>query len=133
MRLPENAHHTIAAGAASLLIELVFLRYLPGHVRVLGYFTNFVLLAAFVGLGVGMIAARRWPAFDRLGSSAPFGVAALVAFAARNLHVTASHEEVVFLEYDTRARVVPLYPFLAGSYAFITACFVPLGHWSAAR
>lgn len=131
MRMPENARQTIAAGAASLLIELVFLRYLPGHVRVLGYFTNFVLLAAFVGLGVGMIAARRWPAAERIAWSAPFGVAALVAFAylARDLHVNGTRAEVLFLEYDTHAKSVPLYPFLAGAYVFITASFLPIGYW----
>jgi len=84
-----DVRQTLGAGAASLLIELAFLRYLPGHIRVLGYFTNFVLLAAFVGLGVGKIAARRWPKADALRWSAPLGVAALVAFAAlgRNLNV----------------------------------------------
>jgi hypothetical protein len=46
------------AGVASLLVELTVIRYLPGQIRVLGYFTNFVLLAAFVGLGVGMLGAR---------------------------------------------------------------------------
>ena len=35
------------------------LRFLPGQIRVLGYFTNFVLLAAFVGLGAGMLSVRR--------------------------------------------------------------------------
>ena len=49
------------AGAATMVNELTVLRYVPGSVRVLGYFTNFVLLAAFVGLGVGMLASRRWP------------------------------------------------------------------------
>lgn len=32
---------------------------MPAHVRYLSYFTNFILLASFLGLGVGILSARR--------------------------------------------------------------------------
>jgi len=48
-----------AAGAASLFVELALVRYMPSEVRVLGYFTNFVLFAAFLGLGSGMMLGAR--------------------------------------------------------------------------
>ena len=32
---------------------------MPAHVRFLSYFTNFILLASFLGLGVGILSARR--------------------------------------------------------------------------
>jgi hypothetical protein len=37
----------LAAGVATLFLELTFIRYSPGQVRVLGYFSNFVLTADF--------------------------------------------------------------------------------------
>jgi len=119
------------AGAASLLVELTVIRYLPGQVRVLGYFTNFVLLAAFVGLGVGMLGARRWKLAERVMWSAPLGLLALAGFArlGRSVRVLGSGGEVLFLEYQTRALTVPLYPFLALSYVLIALAFVPIGVW----
>lgn len=122
---------TFAAGAASLLVELAFLRFLPGHIRVLGYFTNFVLLAAFVGLGVGMLVAHRFPKLRFPQWSGPLGIALLVGFAAlgRTWRIYASHDEVVFLEYMHGGTSIPLYPFLTAAYAVIAIGFIPLGHW----
>src|ERR687883_439024 len=41
-----------------LYAELLFIRWMPAHVRFLSYFTNFILLASFLGLGVGILSAR---------------------------------------------------------------------------
>ena len=35
-----------------LYAELLCIRWMPAHVRFLSYFTNFILLASFLGLGV---------------------------------------------------------------------------------
>src|SRR5205085_3049827 len=42
-----------------LYAELLCIRWMPAHVRYLSYFTNFILLASFLGLGVGILSARR--------------------------------------------------------------------------
>jgi SAM-dependent methyltransferase len=42
-----------------LYIELLCIRWMPAHVRYLSYFTNFILLASFLGLGVGILSVRR--------------------------------------------------------------------------
>jgi SAM-dependent methyltransferase len=126
------ATQLVAAGAASLLVELTILRYLPGQIRVLGYFTNFVLLAAFVGLGVGILGARRWATVaERITWAAPLGLLALVGFAilGRGYRVGGSGAEVLFLEYQTRMTRIPLFPFLGLSYVLIAAAFVPIGVW----
>jgi SAM-dependent methyltransferase len=119
------------AGAATLLVELTFLRYLASQVRILGYFTNFVLLAAFVGLGAGMIASSRWPRAEKLAHSAPLATAALVALAALGggLRVMSSNDEVLFLEYQTHAPKVALYPFLGVAYIAVALAFAPVGYW----
>lgn len=131
MKKDSAAFQVLAAGGASLLVELTIIRYLPGQIRVLGYFTNFVLLAAFVGLGVGMLGVRRWRRADQIRWCAPLTIAALVAFArlGRTLRVMTSGEEVLFLEYQTKAFAVPLYPFLGIAYALIALAFVPIGLW----
>lgn len=43
----------------SLYFELTLIRWIPTQVRLLAYFTNFVLVAALLGLGVGMLLAVR--------------------------------------------------------------------------
>jgi len=42
----------------ALFLELAFIRYVPGNVRVLGYFTNLILIASFLGLGAGALLSR---------------------------------------------------------------------------
>jgi len=88
-------------------------------VRVLGYFTNFVLLAAFLGFGVGIIAARRWPAARFPSFLAPVALMAFVLLTALGnlLNVVPSSAEVLFLEYQEHRQSMPLYPFLALAFA----------------
>jgi SAM-dependent methyltransferase len=43
----------------SLYFELTLIRWIPTQVRLLAYFTNFVLIAALLGLGVGLLLAVR--------------------------------------------------------------------------
>ena len=120
----------VAAGAATLFVELTLIRYVPGQVRVLGYFTNFVLLAAFLGFGVGMLAARRWPSAAWLSAVAPLALLAVVGLTelGTRLQVLPSSEQFLFLEYRERGTPIPLYPFLAGSFVLLAGSFVPLGH-----
>src|SRR5689334_16295444 len=40
-------------GFLTLFLELVLIRYLAGNIWNLGYFPNLVLMAVFVGMGIG--------------------------------------------------------------------------------
>jgi Spermine/spermidine synthase domain len=42
-------------GFGTLFYELIFIRYLAGNIWNLGYFPNLVLLAVFVGMGIGFL------------------------------------------------------------------------------
>src|SRR3954469_15103702 len=43
-----------------LFLETALIRWLPAYIRLLAYFSNFILLASFLGIGVGcLLAARR--------------------------------------------------------------------------
>src|SRR5271155_4306384 len=46
------------ASFLALFMEVMFIRWVPSYERVLAYFTNFVLIASFLGLGVGSMLAR---------------------------------------------------------------------------
>ena len=120
----------MVAGLAALYFELALIRFVPGQIRVLGYFTNFVLLAAFLGFGLGMLAWRRWPRARALSYLAPLTFLAVVALVQLGavLQVLPSPEEFLFLEYKTRATRIPLYPFLALSFVILAASCAPIGH-----
>ena len=51
-----------ATSFAILFFELICIRWIPAYVRYVGYFMNFILLASFLGIGIGILAGRR----DRL-------------------------------------------------------------------
>jgi SAM-dependent methyltransferase len=43
-----------------LFLQIALIRWMPAYVRLLSYFSNFILLACFLGIGVGcLLAARR--------------------------------------------------------------------------
>src|ERR687883_828478 len=44
---------------ALLFFELLCIRWIPSYIRYLSYFNNFILLASFLGMGLGIMAARR--------------------------------------------------------------------------
>jgi SAM-dependent methyltransferase len=46
-----------------LFLEVALIRWMPSYIRLLGYFSNFILLASFLGIGVGCLLA---PARARL-------------------------------------------------------------------
>ena len=42
-----------------LFFELICIRWIPAYVRYVGYFSNFILLASFLGVGLGILMGRR--------------------------------------------------------------------------
>ena len=42
-----------------LFLEVALIRWMPAYIRLLSYFSNFILLASFLGIGVGCLLATR--------------------------------------------------------------------------
>src|SRR6476469_8770708 len=67
----------VLASALMLFVELALIRWTGANVVHLSYFSNFVLLGSFLGVGLGFLRARR----DRdLSAWAPVVLAVLVVF-----------------------------------------------------
>src|SRR5438270_682319 len=108
-----------------LFFELLCIRWIPAYVRYLSYFTNFILLASFLGMGLGILAARR-PTFR----FAPFPllVLALVVVVALNrFELNISSTDVLYFGSGTtgfaRAENFVLLPLI---FTFVAAAFIPL-------
>ena len=67
--------------ATILFAELFFIRWIPANVVYVGFFNNFLLLASFLGIGVGVILGRRWPEPPLPPALALAGAVALTTFA----------------------------------------------------
>src|SRR4029079_9196070 len=99
LRTPYNAGLMFARPGVRLFLtsflalyaELLCIRWIPAYVRFVSYFTNFILLASFLGLGAGILAARRGLRVG-LGTFAwlLLGVVGLVAVARFELRIASA-------------------------------------------
>src|SRR3954468_10275373 len=75
-RLRGTAPRLVLGSALMLFLELALIRWLGSNIVHLSYFSNFVLLGSFLGVGIGFLVSRRsWS----LVPAAPLMLAALVA------------------------------------------------------
>ena len=51
-----------------LFLEVALIRWLPAQIRLLSYFSNFILLASFLGIGIGALLGRIAPLAVRAGT-----------------------------------------------------------------
>jgi SAM-dependent methyltransferase len=58
-----RAARTFLASFLVLFLEIALIRWMPAYIRLLSYFSNFILLASFLGIGLGCLLA---PARSRL-------------------------------------------------------------------
>jgi hypothetical protein len=116
--------------AALLFVELLLIRWIPANVIYVGFFRNFLLMASFLGIGLGIFLGRdgwrpRLPAFQLL----LFGTVALVYGVQLNVHVW-SNDELFFglserQQADVSFLVLPLVILLAT--ALMASLALPLG------
>src|SRR2546428_10800855 len=57
--ISDKRARTFLISFTMLFFELFCIRWIPSYVRYLSYFNNFILLASFLGIGLGMLSARR--------------------------------------------------------------------------
>jgi hypothetical protein len=79
--------------ATILFVELLLIRWVPANVVYVGYFTNFLLMASFLGIGAGILFGRD-PRRIPISPFAPllFAVAFLVTHAQINVQMEAPDE-----------------------------------------
>ena len=113
-----------------LFFELAWIRYTSGYVRVFGFYQNFVLIATFLGMGVGLLrassAARlKW----LLPVAAVLLLAAVGVFSAARIAVPDDKNEFIWGIFGSggATRSIPLIVVVAVLFALIALFFVPLG------
>jgi SAM-dependent methyltransferase len=113
-----------------LFVELMLIRWIPANVKFIGFFSNFLLIASFLGIGLGIILGRKgWN--PRLS---PFALllALVVAFVYRfqlNIQID-SQDELFFGLAENRAADLNFLflPLVVGLVVALLACLaLPLG------
>lgn len=109
-----------------LFFELLCIRWIPSYVRFLSYFNNFVLLASFLGIGLGMLTARRerfwFPPFPLM----LLVLAIVVALNRFDLRIN-STEVLYYGAGETQSAQAENFIVLPIIFGLVTACFIPLG------
>jgi len=59
--LSGNPLRLFLTSATILFVELLLIRWIPANVKYVGFFSNFLLMASFLGIGVGILLGRRSP------------------------------------------------------------------------
>lgn len=123
----------VASYAALILFfELALIRYTAGYVRVFGFYLNFVLIATFLGMGVGLLRSResdriQWLAIPTL--LLLFGAVALFA----ETQISVPHDPADYLWGAAEARgaagtrAIPLAVVTAALFTLCALFFIPLG------
>lgn len=117
------------ASFATLYFELLYMRWIPGQVRMIAYFTNFVLIACFFGLGAGTMLARHHRDFVRWAWLGVVGLVGL-SLAAAPLWVMQTEGAGIanIAEYTGPGGLkVAVHVILLVFYIAIGAAFVPFG------
>ena len=97
--------------------------------RVFGFYLNFVLIATFLGMGVGLLRSRSAGALRWLGIPCSLLVFAAVWYFARvPIAVPADPDEFVWAIFrNPGERTLPLWVVVSSLFALTAAFFVPLG------
>src|SRR6478672_8804026 len=99
-----RAARTFLASFLVLFLEIALIRWMPAYIRLLSYFSNFILLASFLGIGIGCLLA---PARARLFNWFPAVQAAVIAAVYFfRLEVSVPTAGSIYFSSGTSAKVV---------------------------
>jgi len=73
----KNGHKLFLISFLILFFELVFIRWVSSHILYISYFSNFILVASFVGMSLGCFIANRLTSWIRNVPWMMFGIIAL--------------------------------------------------------
>jgi hypothetical protein len=129
-----RAHALRLAGYSCLIlfVELALIRYIAAYVRVFGFFVNFVLIATFLGMGIGLLRERRARAASPVDTwLAPLAVLALFGtvklFSVMRIRVVERNDEALWAIIPPGHHEIGIVPAVIILFALTAILFIPLG------
>src|SRR5213080_4813042 len=123
--IADKRARTFLVSFTILFFELFCIRWIPSYVRYLSYFNNFLLMASFLGIGLGMLSARRerfwFPPF-------PVLVALLVIIIDKTkFQLLINSTQVLYFGIaDHQSAQAENFLVLPIIFGMVTLCFIPL-------
>ncbi len=111
---------------AALFVELALIRWIPANVAYIAFYSNLVLIASFLGIGLGILIGGRARAAGTAFFVVLFATVALVLATKLDFRIGSLREQAERSAVEAGSLVVPLLAFVlvAGTLAAIA---VPLG------
>ena len=124
--MPRPAVRVFLSSFLVLFLEVALIRWLPAHIRLLAYFSNVILLASFLGIGVGCLLARARR--DLFPWFAPLGLLITGVVYLFRLEVAVPASGTIYFTSGTSEPVVPIESTLLLPVLFVAvaALFVTL-------
>ncbi|HEX3300355.1 MAG TPA: spermidine synthase [Actinomycetota bacterium] len=120
----------VAASFLMLMTELVLIRWAGSYVVYLSYFSNFVLLGSFLGIGIGFLRGHRNPDLFRL---APLALAIFfVAVMAFRVTLDRSGGDLVYFG-SLATKGLPIWVMLPFIFLSVAAVMATIAHGVAQR
>src|SRR5256712_2188898 len=122
----------VLTGATLLLTGLLLIRWIPAQLVYVGFFNNFVLIASFLGIGIGILLSRRRPDVGPWVGSIPLlALVALVFSNQLNAWIPVQRGGEVFLGFSEGRQVEVDLAVLGGCLPLVPAAMagfaLPLG------
>lgn len=125
--LPSAGARLFSVSFLILFFELVCIRWIPAYIRYLSYFSNFVLLSCFLGMGIGLLLARR--KFQPLVLFAPLLLLFVVIVAHVKFELRIETGDALFFQNTSAAAAkMENYLLLPFVVVFVSGLFTLLGH-----
>jgi len=118
-----RALRLFSVSASIMLLELICIRWVPAYVRLFGFFINFVLLGALLGIGAGILARPRikLPIFPIL----LLFLLILIVLVKKSFHVPT--DQVLFYSNEASTGDREGFFLLPTIFVLIAIVFLPLG------
>ncbi|MBI5237565.1 MAG: hypothetical protein HY887_03990 [Deltaproteobacteria bacterium] len=116
----------------SLFAEMTFLRYIPSNIYLLSYYKNAILIAVFLGLGIGFMLSKAKTNSIEYLPVATLVILCIVIYFNDYLRIDLDYSRLdasIWGEFwaNTKARGVPMFWVLIAFYIMTALYFIPLG------
>jgi hypothetical protein len=114
-----------------LFFELALIRFIPSNVRITAYFINLVLVAAFLGMGIGMISVKREKNLTKFFPPALLLLTGACVYFSNVLVAAPQAEEAMYAIYfdlSPHSREWGMVPVVSIFFSLSTLPFIALGY-----
>jgi SAM-dependent methyltransferase len=115
--LARPAVRLLLTSAAVLFAEVLFIRWIPSQIIYVGFFNNFILMASFLGIGIGILSGRSsWK--PRIDPAAPLLFLLIAIVLSGRLNVAPPTTDEVFI--GTTRQLIDVNVIVLGAIVILT-------------